>query len=359
MKRIIVFIFTLLNLSDLFSQTAEEFYSKALDEQNANTKISLFQKALKLDNKFIEPNFRLAEYYDHKDIVSSKEDSEKAKKYYQRCIDLLTEGISLKGIDTKLRERTFYRELASTYLIFAPSKERYDKNDIKFYIKSIEYYEKALEHPYDSTSYYGLGPDFESDFEITSSIADQYRNIARIEKFNKDYYSAMDHLNIARQLYQSIKYYDFIYEMIDHDLDINYLLLRKSNWQVLYNYESLQPGYHMRELISTNNYLYFYNMENIEKLENNTLRVWLLRAKLGKKEEINKDDIAEQKTLIEFDLKNKKYRELKYIFYNIEEVVLNDYTPEESKWDFIAPDTLYEDIIKYFIDIYGKKSTKK
>lgn len=164
---------------------------------------------------------------------------------------------------------------------------------------------------------------------------------------------------MQKKIYQEINYYDFIYEHIDREIAINNVAYQNKNWQ-LFNLDSstkLIPAMrYIKELIGANNFLYLYNQSSIEKISNNIIRVWLLSANLKNKDSLSKNDEYENKILAEFDLKSKKCRQLKYISYNKDAEVLNDYSSEESKWDYIAPDTIYEEIVIYFNKYYGKKN---
>ncbi|MGE5400174.1 MAG: hypothetical protein ACM3S2_07210, partial [Ignavibacteriales bacterium] len=57
----------------------------------------------------------------------------------------------------------------------------------------------------------------------------------------------------------------------------------------------------------------------------------------------------EGKTLAEFDLKNKKCKVIKLITYTKNNEVLNNETYEESKWDYVIPDSIYDSILNYLI----------
>lgn len=359
MKYRILIQFTLIPILFSYSQTAEEFYVRAMEfKKNGNNKdlkkiINLLQKSVTVDDNFIEAHFQLAETFMDWELKKSK--TIEAKKHYDKCINLLEKGIRLRSIDG-LTERSIYRSVAFAYCNFynlnVDDKEEY-------YEKAIQLYKKALEFPYYSTEPQDLFfPDFDSDKEIKKAIAQCYEDLARIEKFNKHYISAMGHLYDAKYLYEEIKYYDFIFEKINKEIAINNLLYQNDNWEVFTteSYTKLAPKmYYQKELIGANNFLYFYNQESIEKLPNNIIRVWLLSANLTPKENLNNKDEYKKKILAEFDVKNKKYRHLKYLSYNKNNIVLNDYSDENSKWDFIAPDTIYEKVVNYF----NKKSKNK
>lgn len=359
MKYRIFVVFTLIPIIFSYSQTAEEYYKKAIElNKNRNNKdlkeiINLLQKSVINDDNFIEAHFQLAETFMDWDLKKSK--TKEAKKHYDKCITLLEKGTSLRNIDS-LTERTIYRRVAFAYCSIYNLNT--DDNE-EFYEKAIQLYKNALELPYNSDEPQDLFfPDLDSDEEIKKAIAQCYEDLARIEKFNKHYISAIGHLYDAKYLYEEVKYYDFIFEKINKELAINNLLYQNDKWQVFTTESDTRLAPKMRfqkELIGANNFLYFYNQESLEKLPNNIIRVWLLSANLTPKENLNNSDEYEEKILAEFDVKNKKYRYLKYLSYNKNNVVLNDYSDENSKWDYIAPDTIYEEIVNYF----NKKNKNK
>lgn len=352
MKFIVLLVIILLPILYSYPQTAEEYYARAMElnkkenDNNLNEIIHLLQKSIDIDDNFVEAHFKLAETY--MDWELKKYKTKEAKRQYDKCINLLETGIHLRKIDS-LTKRTIYRNVAFAYdNTFNLNKD--DKEE--YYEKAIQYYKKALELPYYSNKPKDLYfPDLDSDEEINKALASCYKDIARIEKVNKNYISAMGHLYDAKYLYEKVKYYDFMLENINKEIAINNLLYQNNNWQVFTteNYEKLVPTMHYQEeLIGANNFLYFYNQESMEKISSTIIRVWLLAANLTSRDSLNETDVYGEKILAEFDLKNKKYRHLKYLSYNKNNIVLNDYSTEDSKWDFIAPDTIYEEIVKYF-----------
>lgn len=94
--------------------------------------------------------------------------------------------------------------------------------------------------------------------------------------------------------------------------------------------------------------MYFYNLESLEKFAKDKIRVWLLSVNLTDPASMKPYDVAEEKILTEFDINNKKIRQLKYIAYNNKNSVINEYTSEDSRWDYITPDSIYDSMIKYF-----------
>lgn len=168
--------------------------SKESDYKNAIEKL---KQVINLDTEFIEAYFRIGKIYSSMTFGISNNShhyNANSKLYYDKCIELIKSGFKLRNLDD-LTERIIYREIAFSYNdVFMFNK---DCNK-EYFLYAIELYELSLSMPYkENDSIPSLIPDFYSDSELSKSIASCYIDLASIEKFEKNYSSAINYLYSA------------------------------------------------------------------------------------------------------------------------------------------------------------------
>jgi len=358
---ILVLVFFIFNL--LYSQTSIDLFKKAseisdwhdvngkftFDESAPQKRINLLKKCIELEKNFIEAHLFLGKEYGIR-INNNSYDGKKSKYHFDECLRLLKSGAEIKGIEFYTK-RTIYADIAWYY----PSENSSDK-----YLKKIDLYKEAMEYPYEKKQDRYADDVFLScsDESIKKRISQYYRDLAGLSKCENDLSTSVWYLETAYRLAVEIDD-DYWINQFKQDIRTLNVLVFNENWTSFIisfgcnSNDVIGATPPINELVSSTGFMYLYNPKSIEHITKETIRVWLLLVNINEPKSV---EIQQKKTLVEFDNKRNRYRTLSHITYNSSNETLNNYSNENSDWEYIVPDSIYEEIMKY---LFSTKKNKK
>lgn len=325
---------------ELYDQASKIYFEKGELKFNYdyNKRIKTYKKALTLEPSFIEAHIALAETYS--DISNSKPQFNLAIKHYSTAIELISKGVH------PLLDNTIRCLVVDCAEGFHSIYELQKMNDLELIKKAIQLFQKALTLQHEEKEKaLGDGPDFCSNNEILKSISSKYLQIAEFYKINYDFYLSEEYLDSAETIYLNIEYSDYYLNDIKLQRNIIRSLLENHDWTVIRRIGKLskQP----EELLNKSGELYFYNKESIKRTSQSQIRIWLLLDNISDENALSDSDVDKTKLLVEFDLKEDRYRILEEILFNSKSRQLNlDTQNGAADWYYINPDSIYFIILK-------------
>ena len=237
-------------------------------------------------------------------------------------------------------------ELDERYILFKVAYFYQYPLDLK--TDAIYYYEFAKKYKYSKPDSFST-VDY-SDKVIDRQIGDCYVIVALKEAEYNDYHSAIYNYIKAKEFFDSAQS-DLKVKECNESINILNIFQLYPDWGI-FRETLLFYGAYLR---SRDDFIFLYDKKSLTNISKNIVRLWIMSISIKDKSSYSYSTKYEDKAFVEFDLKNKKSKLLKYISYDKSNNILENYQPDNSKWEYIAPETIYESIVENLIRIIKEK----